>query len=453
VPDASERPGRLTPVGAAEFAARMAQLGPFEPAPRIGVAVSGGADSMALALLADRWARDAGGSVLALIVDHGLRAGSAAEAALAADRLAGRGIDRLVLTLTDLPHGAGLAERARLARYHALTQACASAGIVHLLLGHHLADQAETLLIRALGGSAASGMAAMSPLVETAELRLLRPLLAVAPARLRAHLQMARAEWIEDPSNQDTRALRPRLRALRADRDGTGSVSAALAASAAAAGRARAVRETRCAAAMARTVTLRPEGFAILPAGPVAPDVFAALVQAISGADYPADTAAIAALAAAPRPATLAGVRLIEAGAGILMLREEAAIAPAMKLRDGVVWDGRFRVRTVKCPLGHPPSGGTLLGHLGAAAAGLRRRSGLPSAVLRTLPALWMGETLVAVPHLGYYVDEMFTGIELGFSPPRPAAPAAFVAEPEEGRTRGREPTGSAVTLGDAQGA
>jgi tRNA(Ile)-lysidine synthase len=67
-------------LSAAEFAARMAALGPFEIHPHLAVAVSGGSDSMATALLADTWARERGGRVTALTVDHGLRDGAAAEA-------------------------------------------------------------------------------------------------------------------------------------------------------------------------------------------------------------------------------------------------------------------------------------------------------------------------------------------------------------------------------------
>ena len=166
----------------------MAALGPFEPAPRLAAGVSGGADSMALALLADAWARERGGSLLALIVDHGLRATSAAEAAETAARLGGRGIAARVLTIAGLAQGPALAERARTARFHALIAACAAEGILHLLLGHHAADQAETVLIRALGGSGPAGMAGMASLVETPMVRILRPLLGTAPADLRATL-------------------------------------------------------------------------------------------------------------------------------------------------------------------------------------------------------------------------------------------------------------------------
>ena len=68
------------PLDAASFAARLDRLGPFEANPVIAIAVSGGADSMALLLFADAWARARGGRCVALTVDHGLRAASAAEA-------------------------------------------------------------------------------------------------------------------------------------------------------------------------------------------------------------------------------------------------------------------------------------------------------------------------------------------------------------------------------------
>src|SRR6266536_2158308 len=93
-----------------EFGAAMAALGPFEPAPRLAAGVSGGPDSMALALLADTWARERGGSLIALIVDHGLREASAAEATGTAARLRERGIAARVLTIGGLARGSALAE-------------------------------------------------------------------------------------------------------------------------------------------------------------------------------------------------------------------------------------------------------------------------------------------------------------------------------------------------------
>ncbi len=197
------------PLTDSDFAALMAPLGPFEPAPRLAAAVSGGPDSTALALLAHAWVRRCGGSLLALIVDHGLRPESGQEATTVAARLAERGINARILPLTGLTAGPALAERARTARYATLLDACRDAGILHLLLGHHAADQAETVIMRALSSSGPAGLAGMAVLHETPSVRLLRPLLFVPPARLRATLAAAGIGWEDDPSNADLRATAP----------------------------------------------------------------------------------------------------------------------------------------------------------------------------------------------------------------------------------------------------
>ena len=74
--DADRVPAAPQPVSRRDFAATMSSLGPFEPAPRIAVGVSGGPDSMALALLIDGWARARGGQAIGLTVDHALRPGA-----------------------------------------------------------------------------------------------------------------------------------------------------------------------------------------------------------------------------------------------------------------------------------------------------------------------------------------------------------------------------------------
>jgi len=403
----------------------MSRLGPFEPAPRLAAAVSGGADSLALALLARDWAQDRGGSVLALVVDHGLRTESAAEAALTVRRLHAQRIPARLLGLTSLHRGPAMAERARIARYAALCDACRTDGLLHLLLGHHAADQAETVLIRRQGGSGASGLAAMPALSEQHDVRLLRPLLALPPGLLRDFLVAAGVAWVEDPSNQDLHALRPRLRAGLGDPAGTAPHTAALIRAAHAAGLARAERETRVAAALAGRATLSPFGFAILSPGPIEPAALAALMQAVSGAAYPPPSVPVAALAAAPRPATLAGVRFMPAGrlgTGWLLVREAAAMAPPVAAAPGIAWDGRFRLSATALA----PDDATL-GALGADAVRLRRLSPLPAAVLQSLPALRYRNLLVAVPHLAYPDKQACAHLTVAFSPRRPAAGAAFL--------------------------
>ena len=162
----------------------------------MAVAVSGGADSLATALLMRNWVRDQGGDILALVVDHGLRAESRSEAEATIARLSAMGIAAVLLSLTDLAPGPGIAARARDARHAVLEAEAARRGIVHLVFGHHAADQAETVCMRLLAGSGEGGLSGMSPLVETALLRRLRPLLSIPPARLRATLRVAGVEWV-----------------------------------------------------------------------------------------------------------------------------------------------------------------------------------------------------------------------------------------------------------------
>ncbi len=340
------------PVTADEFAAAMARLGPWDAARKVAVAVSGGADSLALAVLAQGW-----GDPVALIVDHGLRPGSAAEAEAARAALAARGLPARILRIDGLQPGPGMPARARAARYAALTAACHAAGLVDLLLGHHAGDQAETVLMRQRRGSGPAGLAGMAALAEADHCRLLRPLLGMAAGRLRAVTLAAGLAPAEDPTNHDLRFTRARLRRE------IGGDAAHLLQLAARHAAARAMAEREAAAELARRVSLYPEGFAVLSPGALRTDALAALLRSLSGRRWPVTGAE--ALAAAPRPATLAGVRLLPAGRlgpGWLMVREAAAMAARRALPVGAVWDGRFRVAAATpddvAPPGRPPGAG-----------------------------------------------------------------------------------------------
>jgi len=416
----------MTPVPPAAFAAAMAGFAPFEAAPVLAVAVSGGADSLALALLARHWAEVESGLVVGLVVDHGLRPDSAAEAALTLRRLGEIGVVARVLTLSGLAKGPGLAARARAARYAALEAACAEAGILHLLLGHHAADQAETVEIRRRDGSGPAGLAGMSALVEHRAVRLLRPLLVIPPGRLRTTLQAAGLAWVEDPSNRNPVALRNRIRLERADPDGTGPAIAADLATAAEQASGRIAAEAGRAAWLGANAAVFPDGHALLAPGPIDPAALGDLLRVIAGRPFAPPPARLAAWCAAPRPATLGGVRLLRPGrlavAGWLLVREAAAMAPPRPAVPGAVWDGRFRV--IVAPAG------LVVGALGDESADLRRLSPLPAALLRTLPALRRDGVLFAVPHVGYVGAPDATSVRIVFDPPAPAAGAGFLALP-----------------------
>ncbi len=403
----------MTPLGADSFAALMDGLGPFEPRPWIGVAVSGGADSLAAALLVRDWARGRGGEVTGLVVDHRLRPESTAEAELTQARLRQAGILSARLPLIGLEPGPGLSVRARAARHAALESACADRGILHLVFGHHAADQAETIAMRLLARSHAPGLAGMASVVETGRLRKLRPLLTTPPGRLRALLRAAGLDWVEDPSNADPKYLRARLRRLRADPDGDGLATRALLASSSARAVARAARERQAAAALARAVRIHPLGYAVL-SGPIPPDALAALLGMLAGAERPPPLEQVAELAAHPRAATLGGVRLLPAGRlgpGFLLVREEAAMQGWIPADAGALWDGRFRLtRTIP---------DATLGPRGADGGRDRPRT-LPDAVLRTLPVFRRN---------GRVIDDAASLVpDLVFSPRSCAFGAVFAA-------------------------
>jgi tRNA(Ile)-lysidine synthase len=184
------------------------------------LAVSGGPDSTALLVLAARWAKrlKRAPKLVAVTIDHGLRAEAAREAA-AVKRLARRlGIVHRTVRWRGKKPRSGLQEAARIARYRLLARAAASAGYAHIVTAHTLDDQAETILFRLARGSGLVGLAGMAyaSLLPDGDKTafLVRPLLRVPKARLLATLRAAGITYSEDPSNLDPRFTRARLRKL-----------------------------------------------------------------------------------------------------------------------------------------------------------------------------------------------------------------------------------------------
>nr|WP_246330107.1 tRNA lysidine(34) synthetase TilS [Endobacter medicaginis] len=378
----------------------MAGLGPWAGGP-VALAVSGGADSLALAWLTQRWqagtAQGRPDRLLGLIVDHRLRPESADEAALTARRLAAIGVESRILRLDNLGPGPAIAARARAARYTALFAACREAGAIDLLLAHHRLDQAETVAMRERAGSRERGLAAMATIAEQRDLRLVRPLLGCPPQGLREVLRAAGLGWVEDPSNADHRHTRARLRAgLRDDPDAI----AALLARAAAAGSARMRGEAALADELAACCAPTAYGAVALRVAParLSPAALSALVRWVGAGAFAPGTNALATFAArAAAGATLGGVRAVRSAGAVWLVREPAACAAPVAAADGAVWDARFRLR------GRPGDGVTL-GALGAQPPPRVVAHPWPKPALRAaIPALRQGARLVAVPHLGFF--------------------------------------------------
>jgi tRNA(Ile)-lysidine synthase len=203
---------------AARFAANLAALWPEEErAGRVlGLAVSGGPDSLALLLLA---AEALPGRIAVASVDHGLRPEAAAEVALVGSIAHERGIPFTPITVS-LGMGNLLAE-ARAARYAALARWAGEAGLGAIATAHHADDQAETLLMRLGRGSGLAGLAGVRPhtRIEGTDITLLRPLLGWRKAELAAIVAAAGITPAEDPSNTNPTFDRARIRAALAEAD------------------------------------------------------------------------------------------------------------------------------------------------------------------------------------------------------------------------------------------
>lgn len=179
------------------------------------IAVSGGVDSIALAaLLQECLGQDAARTLFTFTVDHGLRPESSEEAQNVHVQLENMGFNHEILCIPDLSgRRTALEENARIARYSALTRACLKYKIDEIYTAHHANDQAETVLLRLLGGSKWQGLSGMraiaynpvsSLLYDSHRIRIHRPLLGMCKDRLVATCRDRQLSWYEDPTNEET---------------------------------------------------------------------------------------------------------------------------------------------------------------------------------------------------------------------------------------------------------
>jgi tRNA(Ile)-lysidine synthase len=442
---------RDSELDAASFAALMSPLGPFETKPRLAVAVSGGADSLALALLLADWARERGGEAVALTVDHRLRPESGAEARQVQRWLRARGVGHRILRRDGPAPAADLQAVARQARYRLLADWCARTGVLHLALAHHRDDQAETLLLRLARGSGLDGLAGMAAIGTSpfagglaAAPRLLRPLLGVPKAALEAFLRAAGQDWIEDPSNDNDAFARVRMRRLLPELSVEGLSPARLAATAARLSRARGALDDAVAGLAGEAVALFPTGYARLDPAPylrAAPETalrcLAHLLMTLGGEEHTPRLERLERLhrwvadPAGARVRTLAGCRLERHEGGLLICRETAAANEESAARPGetIWWDRRFLLR-----LAHRGSGFARIARLGTAGwtqvrAQAQDAGIIPAPVRLSLPALWDKRGLLEVPSLGYRrTGGRGPRVEsLEFAPARPLAGDRFM--------------------------
>ncbi len=434
---------RAVPLGDDDFARLIDGLGPFEPSPQMVIGVSGGADSLALTVLADAWARGRGGAVLAVTVDHGLRPESGQEAAALGRQLSGLGIEHAVLRWHNAAAGSDLQARARAARHALLSEFCQARGILHLLLAHTADDQAETVLMRFAKGSGPDGLSGIPAVAERPHVRILRPLLGIAKARLEATCAQRDLTWASDPSNADPRYARGRLRAAHAALAAEGLTADRLLETAQRCGAMRGYLEREVAAILCAAVSLYPEGYAEIDRDcldtaptPIRFAAMAAIIRTIGGQAYRPRQKRLSRLSHALSAATVTGGRTLGGcriliGQRLTICREGAAARDVRQAIPGrtIAWDGRFHV-TVP-PL--PEAGGMEVRKLGRAASAVARgkpRPSVPWPVRVALPGLWRGDTLIAAPASamgdGGTADARIAALECAFVPEHPLTSAAF---------------------------
>jgi len=456
------------------FAVLMDRLGPFESAPHIAVAVSGGPDSLCLALLLADWLSARGGRLSVLTVDHGLRPESAAEARQVAawlgnDRIFPGNIAHHILPWQGEKPAHGQQAAARAARYRLLRDWCRAADVLHLALAHHRDDQIETVVMRGRHGSGPAGLAGMSACRLLEGVRLLRPLLATPKALLLATLRQAGQPWIEDPSNALARFERARLRAregAEAIADPGGVLDCATRSAAL-----RMAWEQKAAGLLVSGLQLDTAGIVRLDCAPLhaaSPEVaglaLSWLLQSLSGRPYPPSPGALQALLNWSRKRQPADVlyslggclaRLSRAEKGktaLLIGREPALIVADCPLADleksDMLWDRRFHVTQhggLSFTLGDRIAPLGEAGWRALAALHCRGRPASPDFCRvpfpwrGALPALWRGDRPVAVAD---FTDSAADGermanarLKARFLPKMPLTPAGFVVVSEAVRT------------------
>ena len=436
------------PVRAAEATAAIADgeldalFAAIAEARHVALAVSGGANSLALLDCFDRWRRQRPRpDEIVLTVDHGLREGSAEEALHVTEVAARRGVAARLLAWGGPRPSSGVEAAARAARYRLMLAAAREAGASHLLLAHHRDDQAETFLMRLSHGSGLFGLAAMRPEVGAGEVTILRPFLDLPRTRLVATAAAAGLVPVEDPMNADPRFLRARIRRLMpllaANGLGPAEIGASARRLAAAADMIEAAASRVIAAAFAcddlAIAWLDPRRL-FGEAVEIRLRTLTRVLQAIGAEPYPPRLEKLEALDRAMAQAkgrfkrTLAGAVIERRGARFALYREagrDGLPEIAVKGAASLVWDHRFEIT-----IGDGAPQDVMLGALGETD---RRKLGVragdaPADALAALPAFRLGAEILAVPSLSWSPPEPagFTATARALIAERTAMPMRF---------------------------
>lgn len=381
----------------AQFRARLAQLGFDLVQDTLGLAVSGGSDSLAMLYLA----HDAGLKARVATVDHGLRPEAADEARTVAAHALRLGMGHDTLRWQGWDGRGNVQDRARRARRDLLAAWAQAHGLAATALAHSADDLAEGFVMRLARGAGVDGLAAMQPRFAAHGALFLRPLLWAQRGQLRAYLVAKGVEWIDDPSNDMARYDRVRVRKAMPLLTKLGIGPQVLADVAQHLAQARAALDLAtddlaraCLAQTAGIVTLSP----LWRSAPA--ELQRRLIQRvvlwIAPSDYPPRGAALTAAIQRicnSQATQLAGCHFLPQGAHSLAFREARRCAPPCGGAE--IWDGIWQWAGPPAP---DAAQMRALGVDGLAQWPDWRASAMPRAALLSQPSLWAQDRLIATP-------------------------------------------------------
>lgn len=345
-----------------EFVKTLSQLlGEGDGSSKIALAVSGGADSMCMVFLAQQMSLH----FICLIVDHGLRKESQAEAVRTARFLQSKGIEVEILVWQQYQSSVQISNvqhQAREARYKLLAEYCRRHNISSLLTAHNKNDVAETVLMRIERGSGIDGISGIPSKQMFYDVAILRPMLGFARADILDLLSSADWEWIEDPSNKNLAFTRSRIRKLLNEQKNAEVWINRLSLLATNASRCRDFleRETQmhinavCSISNYGYITLDRPSFAELHEE-IQLRILSCILKAIGGEDYICKLIKLEALVAniisATKSCALMKCEIIQRHNTnkVLFIRERSKIQSValVETPKSFIWDGRFIIEVV----------------------------------------------------------------------------------------------------------
>lgn len=375
---------------------------------------------MALMHLASRWRGEIGASepqFTVLTVDHGLRAESAEEAQWVAEQAHKLGLPCEILRWRPENRQTRIQAAARAARYNLMAEYALGHGLDALVTAHHLDDQAETLLMRLGRGSGLDGLAGIPARGRWAGVPVLRPFLDVPKARLVATLKEQGTDWLEDPSNDDARFERVRMRQAMDELEKLGIGADALARTARRLRRASEALDQAAGSFLETHANLDEAGYcridaAALAAAPeeTALRALARAIQGVGGQLSPPRLAKLEALLQGLKvgtgdTATLGRCLISRENSSILILRETGRSSledMLLEPGDARLWDNRYRVSLGEASTA--PVSVRALGKkgYGEVRARLKHPVTLPEHAAEGLVAFWRDGEVLAVPPLGF---------------------------------------------------